>query len=187
MALPSDAPAQPVNKTSYQALTAVDLAFALDELQVPFIAGGYRADGFNMPQTAELLAALAVSQEARLRLAVIPFLLCHPEIAPHVDVAARLIPPSARVGFKCYYTAAMLLQQKHRNRLDALLGQLKRLPDLFSAELQLPAWSNPDEGLNLLAERQKSLTGRAINWQGTYEHGAHRLLQTLERQTQCQS
>jgi len=73
-------------------------------------------------------------------------------------------------------TAAHLLQQKYWQRLHALFGDSPTLPDLFAAELGLPAFIDPDHGLQRLAERHRQLSGRTINWLGTYEHGAQRLL-----------
>ena len=184
MALPSIALAHATSKADSGALSAADLAYALDVLEVPFIAGGFRSPAFQMPQPAELMVSLATSEEARIRLALIPLLLCHPEFSHYVASTVRRMPPTVQTGFKCYYTAAMLLQQKHWKRLAALFGSVNPLPDLFSSELLVHSWSDPDGGLALLAERQTMLTGRAINWLGTYEHGAERLLRTLERRTE---
>lgn len=184
MALPSVALPHAASKAGSNALSAADLAYALDVLEVPFIAGGFRSPAFQMPQPAELMVSLAASEEARLRLALIPLLLCHPEFAHHAVSTVRLMPSTVQTGFKCYYTAAVLLQQKHWKRLAALFGSVNPLPDLFSRELLVHSWPDPDEGLAQLAERQTMLTGRAINWLGTYEHGAERLLRTLERQTE---
>lgn len=85
-----------------------------------------------------LLALLAASDEARLRLALIPLLLRHPEYAGHATAALRLMPPAAQTYPKCYYSAAVLLQEKHRRRLETVLRWLDLLPDLFSTELGLP-------------------------------------------------
>lgn len=175
---------QPANMSQ---IAATDLAHALDVLDVPFIAGGSDLTTQQMPQPGVLLASLAASNEARLRLAVIPLLLCHPEFTLHVRAALRQMTPPVQTGFKCYYTAAVLLQQKYRERLNALMGDAETLPDLFSVELGVPGCSNPDDGLSALADRHKTLTGRLINWQGTYEHGAQRLLRTLEGRKQRQT
>lgn len=165
-------------------IAPAELAHALDVIEVPFVAGGSQSATFQMPKPAVLLASLAASQEARLRLALIPLLLRHPEFALHARSALRQMTPAVRTGFKCYYTAAVLLQQKYKARLNALLGDTEPLPDLFSGELGMSGCANPDEGLHSLADRQKALTGRSINWQGTYEHGAQRLLRTLEGRKQ---
>ena len=99
-----------------------DLAHALDVLDVPFIVGGSDSTTLQLPQPAALMASLAASDEARLRLALIPLLLRHPEFALHAGAALRQMTPPVQTGFKCYYTAAMLLQQKYRDRLEALFG-----------------------------------------------------------------
>jgi hypothetical protein len=156
----------------------------LAELDVPFIAGASRQRLAAPPQPAVLLASLAASDEARLRLALIPLLLRHPELACHADAALRLMAPQGRTCFKCYYTAALLLQEIHRERLKTLVGRLDVLPDLFSGELEVPGRTDPSDALRILAMRQRDLTGRSINWLGTYEHGADQLLQVLERRKQ---
>lgn len=168
-------------------ITSADLARALDILDVPFIAGGSDSTTLQIPQPAVLMASLAASDEARLRLALIPLLLRHPEFALQARAALRQMTPAVLTGFKCYYTAAVLLQQKYQERLNALVGDTEPLPDLFSAELGVLGCSNPDDGLSALADRQKTLTGRLINWRGTYEHGAQRLLRTLEGRKQWQA
>ncbi len=168
----------------FHAMTGAELATALAALDVPFIAGGARQSVAAQPQPAVLLASLAASDEARLRLALIPLLLRHPEYARQATAALRLMPPQARTCFKCYYTAALLLQEIHQEHLKTLLGQLEMLPDLFSGELEVPGRTDPSDALRILARRQCDLTGRSINWLGTYKHGADQLLQVLERRKQ---
>ncbi len=167
-------------------VAATDLAQALATLDVPFVAGGSRATAFSTPRPAVLMASLAASDEARLRLALIPLLLRRPDLARDAAAALRLMGSAAQICFKCYYTAAVLLQHKYRERLEALLGSVIPLPDQSSAELGVSGRSDPDEALQLLADRQRELTGRSINWRGTYEHGANRMLQALERREQWQ-
>lgn len=116
-------------------VAATDLAHALATLDVPFVAGGQHATAVETPQPAVLMASLAASDEARLRLALIPLLLRRPEFARHAAAALRLMPSAAQTCFKCYYTAAVRLQEKHRRRLETALGRVDLLPDLFSAEL----------------------------------------------------
>lgn len=172
------------SSAGFRAMTGAELAVALAALDVPFIAGGARQPVAAQPQPAVLLASLAASDEARLRLALIPLLLRRPELACHADAALRLMAPQAQTCFKCYYTAALLLQKKHRRHLETLLGRLDVLPDLFSTELHVPQLTDPDNALCILAARQRAFTNRSINWLGTYEHGADRLLQLLERREQ---
>lgn len=130
---------------------------------------------------AELIMQLATSNETRLRLALIPLFLRQPALAGDVHGVVAQLSSSAQLGLKCYYTAAQLLQQKYRTRLQALFGDSLPLPDLFLAELGLPTFTTPDQGLQMLAERHRTLSGRSINWLGTYEHGAQRLLTHGER------
>ena len=66
--------------------------------------------------TPRLIAELAKSNEARLRLALIPLFLKHPEFAAHVRKTATSLNKTARTTLQCYYSAAVCLQQKYRSR-----------------------------------------------------------------------
>jgi hypothetical protein len=124
-------------------------------------------------QPAQLLKALAQSEEARLRLSIIPLFLEHPEYVAHVQNAARQLDPAARLTLLCYYTAAVWLAKKHR--LNAT-----PLPDVFSEELGLNPVDDPEANLQALAKRQKELSGSLTNWLGTYQHAAQVWRQGLE-------
>lgn len=161
-------------------LNANQLIIELNRLDVNFLQGE-TTDVITDPlPPATIMIQLSTSSEARLRLALIPLLLCHPEFVNDVRWVVTQIPPTAQVLMKCYYTAAHLLQQKYWGRLQALWGDATPLPDLFTAELGLSTFSTPEQGLQVLAERHQKLSGRAINWLGTYEHGAQRLLTHYE-------
>jgi hypothetical protein len=140
------------------------LANALRALDINFIAGGQGMDSTLHKQPARLLAALAKSNESRLRLSLIPLFLEHPEFALHVRMAARGLDPLARLTLQCYYTAAIWLAKKYR--------LLASLPDYFSPELNLHPVENPEENLQALAQRHKALSGTSVNWFGTYLHAA---------------
>jgi hypothetical protein len=162
-------------------ITNERLAHELGRLGVPFV----RSQASDRPpvpiQPADFLAGLAASDEARLRLALIPLLLIHAEYAVHApDVAAQLESPP-RLCFICYYTAALLLQRLHADRLQTLVGPQPPLPDHFSHDLGLPTASQPHQRLQLLAARHAALSGYPINWLGTYQHGAERLFKHLEK------
>jgi len=161
-------------------LTPGRLVDALDTLGVRFLRGGSGATARAEP--AALLAGLAASAEARLRLALIPLLLARPEFAHDAGSALQQMSPAAAVTFRCYYTAARWLQVKHRGRLTASLGATQPLPDLFGEELGLAAYTDPDAALRALASQQQALTGRALNWYGSYEHAAHTWLRQLEQE-----
>lgn len=123
---------------------------------------------------ASLIAALTQSREARLQLSLIPLFLRHPEFAIHVKAVAKKINPESQLILKCFYSAAVWLEQKHLSR--------NVLPDLFSKELGLFPNSNPEENLRALAKRQRELGGLHINWLGTYQHAADIWLKELELQ-----
>lgn len=125
---------------------------------------------------AQLIAALAESNEARLGMSLIPLFLQYPQYASRVrEVAARL-DSSERLLLQCYYTAAIWLEQKYLLRKASL-------PDLFSEELGLAFSDNPDENLRALGKRHQELSGERINWLGTYEHAADVWLKEMELQS----
>src|SRR5690606_20692387 len=82
-----------------------------------------------------LLAALAASPEARLRLAIIPLMLARPEFSKHVVAALQQLSPESAITLQCYYTAAYWLQRKYWTKLTALLNQMSPLPDHFGVML----------------------------------------------------
>jgi len=159
------------------------LVAELDALDVPFLQGAEATTAVERMPPGALLAALAANPEARLRLALVPLLLRRPDFATHVRAAldGAAADTTAQLVLKCYYTAARYLQQKYRLRLEKITDRVAALPDLFSAELGLPAAPDPDAGLQSLAQRHAALSGKAINWLGTYEHAAQRWLAYMER------
>ena len=114
--------------------------------------------------SARLIAALAQSDESRLRLSLIPLFLEHPEFAARVRTVAKKLNPSAQLTLQCYYSAAVWLAQKYQ--------QGTALPDYFSKELNLKPSDDPEENLRNLAKRHGELSGTRVNWFGTYQHAA---------------
>ena len=162
--------------------TGEQLANALRALGVKFIMGGSRGDQSLHKQPARLIAALAESNESRLRLSLIPLFLEHPEFAAHVRRAANHVNPAARLTLQCYYTAAVWLQRKHRPRLGLLIGRKASLQDYFSSELGLQNTDDPNINLQRLAQRHRILSGAQVNWLGTYEHAVQVWVKGLEIQ-----
>lgn len=162
------------------------LTAALDQLGVHFIAG--QPD--TQPETAEspldLLRGLTSSNEARLRLALIPLFLKRPEYALHVKNALPTLSPTAQHFLRCYYTAAQLLQQKHYQTLTKLFGNLTIMPPLFDRTFNLDSTESPDMRLQQLAKQQARLIGKPLNWYGTYEHAYNRLVQHSRRRLKWQ-
>ncbi|HQU37306.1 MAG TPA: hypothetical protein PLR65_12050 [Anaerolineales bacterium] len=132
--------------------------------------------------SATLIQSLADSRDARVRMALIPLFLRHPDFfgdAKKADEALSSQPSQLYLRF--YYTAAVLLQRKYRERLIRIFGEHIQLPDLFSRRLDVSLDSNPNDALVRLAERHQVLSGQRINWLETYEHGAERLVKYMEK------
>lgn len=144
--------------------TGGELADALRALGVRFLLGGNGQAAFAHRSPARLIAALAESGESRLRLALIPLFLERPSFAARVRSVSKKLAPPARLTLQCYYTAAVWLAQKYQPSA--------RLPDYFSGELGVVPSADPDENLRALARRHGELSGRRVNWLGTYLHAA---------------
>lgn len=157
--------------------TPAELVGALNALDVPFLAGG-GPSAYLSPD--ELIANLVCAPEARLRAAIIPLMLRHPEFSPDARHADQALSGLARVTCECFYTAAVLLQRKNRARLIRLFGAQSSLPDWFSATLGLTLSEDADASLRGLGARHTALTGLSINWVGTYLHTTERFLRHCE-------
>lgn len=162
--------------------SADELIVELDALGLHFVTGGAVAEPAPSLSRAELLAALAQQTDARLRMALIALLLYRPEFAMAVPDALTRLNESDQITLKLFYTAAVLLQRMHAARLRRLLGRWEPLPDLFSRELEISSAGSPRTQIEQLGERHRTLSGRAVNWVGTYEHAAERLITRLERE-----
>jgi hypothetical protein len=161
--------------SSRTAISGDQLTNALHTLGVHFVLGRQKNDELLHQHPALLVAALAASNEARLRLALIPLFLEHPEFATHARAVANTLDPSARLTLQCYYSAAVWLGQIHQP------GKT-HLPDHFSKDIGLVPTDEPEQNLRLLAKRHKEQSGAQINWLGTYHHAAEIWLKGLELQ-----
>ena len=168
---------QDPNKISYSQLVE-----SLNRLGVEFLISGQNIVESYHDQPESLIAALSSNREARLRLALIPLFLQHPQLASIVPYVVKRLPSTEQITLKCYYCAALILQQKYHQRLKVLFGQQSTLPPLFLEQMGLQTVGDPDEKLIALAQKQQLLTGRLINWNGTYEHAVQRLLVHRERE-----
>jgi hypothetical protein len=142
--------------------TGDQLANALHILGVNFIRGGKDTDVSLSSHPSHLIAALAQSNEARLRLSLIPLFLEHPEYASRVRAAAKRLAPPAQLTLRCYYGAAVWLAKKYQLNIF--------LPDHFSKDLNLTPVDDPGENLRALAKRHAELSGSYVNWLATYQH-----------------
>lgn len=143
---------------------------------------GQQSSASPLLTPANLIAALAQSENARVRLSLIPLFLRHPEFfteAKKTDEA--LLTGYSQLVLRFYYTAAVILQGKYRERLNNLFSGQIRLPDLFSKKIGVVINENQDESLSNLSKRHQILSGHFINWLGTYEHAAERLIRHMEK------
>ena len=139
----------------------------------------YQASEVRAPNT--LLADLVQQPSARVRQAVIAVLLMHPDYAQAVPDALQQLPPPAQLTLRLLYTAATLLQRKWADQLRPLLARRWQwLPDLFSAEIDLPSSGSVDQKLAALGQRHRHLTGAVVNWTGTYENVVQHLVPSRE-------
>jgi len=146
-------------------ITGTQLTNALHALGVNFIMGSKSKGESLHKQPTRLIAALAESREARLRLSLIPLFLEHPEFSAHVRAVAKNLNPSARLTLQCYYSAAVWLGQKHQ-------PPNRSLPDYFSKDLNLVPTHDLEQNLRALAKRHEELSSARVNWLGTYLHAA---------------
>jgi hypothetical protein len=130
---------------------------------------------------AHLIASLAQSKDARVRLSLIPLFLRHPEFSSEALKADGNLSPSNQLYLRFYYTATVLLQQKYLERLVNIFGEQIPLPDLFSEKLGFALGADPDETLVRLGKHHQVLSGERLNWIGTYEHAAERLIKHVEK------
>lgn len=157
-----------------------ELVGALDALEVPFLIGGVQDQVAQTMSPDELLQGLAHSSDARVRSAIIPLLLRHPEFADSARVAASLLRGQPQYTLQLLYTAAHLLQKRYVERLEGLFGAQRRLPDLFSEALEIELANEVQESLVCTGERHAELTGLRMNYAGGYEHAARTWLDYLE-------
>jgi len=128
-----------------------------------------------------LLADMVRQPSARVRAAVIALLLAHPEFAEAAPAALQRVGPAEQITLRMFYTAAVLLQQTYGQRLLSALGPRWRvLPDLFSGELGLSPNGPARERLTILGKQHRRTTRMDVNWAGTYENVAQRLLHSWE-------
>lgn len=147
---------------------------------------------FLMPHSANLkssmtpeylISALAQSNNARVRFSLIPLFLRHPEFYVEAEKADKLLNSNtSQHVLRFYYTAAVHLQKKYHQQLKEILGNYIELPDLFSKILEVDKDENPESALVQLGKRHQVLSGRFVNWIGTYEHAADVWLKQMELQ-----
>lgn len=164
-----------------KSITEDDLVSELWARDVRFLMGRQTSVSPLLPPY-NLIALLAQSENARIRLALIPLFLRHPEFFIEVEKADKtLLSQLNKLVLHFYYTAAVLLQRKYQERLSGIFGTQTQLPDLYSSKLGVLLDTNSDVSLANLSKRHQTLSGQFINWLGTYEHAAERLIKHMEK------
>ena len=151
-------------------------------LGLHFVIGNQRPLISRRLAPATLLAGLAQQTDGRMEMALMALFLYQPTFAEAVHEALDELDETSQVNLKLFYTAAMLLQQIHAKRLRPLCTWLP-LPDFFSLELGIAQSGEPKMRLRQLANRHRALSGWAINWLGTYQYAAKRLITRLEKES----
>jgi hypothetical protein len=161
------------------------LVAELENLGIRYLSRrtAFRAEQVRLP--VELLADLIRQPTARVREAVIAVLLAYPEYAEAVPEALCRLAPPEQATLRYFYTASVLLQQMYASQLQAIaLDRWQRLPDLFSADLGVETVGEPRERLAKLGKTHRRRTRSAVNWAGTYENVARKLVRSWELELQ---
>ena len=154
--------------------------FLIAELQargLHYLIGPLPVHSIPQLSVGELLAALAEQQDARLRSALIPLFLQQPHLAEALPLALQRLSPQDQLVLKVYYTAAVILQELYEQVLKKHIARWCPLPDPHSEELGVPREGSVSKQLYQLGAFHTQLTGRRVNWPGTYHHAAERLIQ----------
>ncbi len=130
---------------------------------------------------AELIAGLATSDDARLQAALILLFLRQPAYSQNLPEALARLSSTPAAEVKLYYQAAAYLQNELEPSLRRQLADWQPLPDLFSAELGLPAPGavDTDAALRALGECHRQLSGWNCNWSGSYRQNISRFLKHI--------
>lgn len=133
-----------------------------------------------MDSPAELLSAMAASDEPAIEMAITTLLLHKPELADAIPVALDRLEnsPVARANLMCFYQAAAYIQREIETDLRSsqpAARAFRLLPDLVSNLLGLDSperiaaqASDVNAALTQLAARHAALTGDDSNWLSSY-------------------
>lgn len=114
------------------------LVAKLREAGVSYLAPSDAAATEEVSSMAALLMAVINQADGRLKLALIPLFIRHPELAQNVPDLVEQLPPEESLDLQTYYMAAVYLQRHWKSLLRLYLGSNNLLPDLFSQSLGFP-------------------------------------------------
>jgi hypothetical protein len=157
----------------------------LERLGIRYLS---RENGEPQPELrppATLLADLMRQPSARVREAVIAVLLLHPTYARVVPAALTQLSASEQLALRFYFTASVLLQREYADLLRPNLPEpWQWLPDLFSQELGVPGEGALSARLERLGAAHRARSGSVVNWRGTYENVARKLIRRCQAEQQ---
>jgi hypothetical protein len=173
-------------RTDTDLLAAEDQIVAeLERLGIRYLSRENGEPLSELRPPATLLADLMRQPSARVREAVIAVLLLHPTYARVVPVALTQLPKSEQLALRFYFTASVLLQREYADLLRPHLPEpWQWLPDLFSQELGVLGEGAPRERLEYLGAAHRARSGSVVNWTGTYENVAHKLIRRCQVEQQ---
>ena len=134
----------------------------------------------------QLIVGLASHRQARFRAALILLFLRRPsQSGIALTVGQSLAGPPANT-LRLNYQAAAYLRPELDAELQKISDDAVPLPDLFSAELGLPAVGSvrAETALTALGDIHRRLSGRAYNWAGSYRQHIPLFLRQLRRSAQ---
>jgi hypothetical protein len=131
---------------------------------------------------ADLLSGLIANNDARMQAALILLFLRQPAYSQSVHIALACLSDAQGMELKLYYQAAGYLQSELEPALRMCLPDWKPLPDLFSAELGLPPFPQPDvdAALRALGDLHRQCSGLNCNWSGSYRQNLPLFLNHLQ-------
>lgn len=154
----------------------------LDRLGLHYLVGESVVTNTEPLKPESLLAGLSAHPDARVRHALIALLLFKPVFSDFALKATGLLTGKEKTRFMFYYTAGMLLQQIYISSLKHFVSDWKSIPDLFSSELGLPGSGTPSWRMQKLSELQNKKSRLSVDWPGTYNNIAERLIARCEKE-----
>ncbi len=161
------------------------LVAELERLDIRYLSRQSGDAGAQVRPPATLLADLMRQPSARVREAVIAVLLAHPAYAQAVPAALAQLSAPEQLALRFFYSASVLLQRQYADVLRPYVAERWQwLPDLFSQELGVTLQGAPQERLVWLGVAHRARTRSAVNWTGTYDNVARKLVRRwrLEQQ-----
>jgi hypothetical protein len=166
-----------VTPDSDRLATEDSIVAELEQLDIRYLSRQGSDAGARVRAPAMLLADLMRQPSARVREAVIAVLLAHPAYAQAIPAALAQLSPSEQLALRLFYSAAVLLQRQYADMLRPYVAERWQwLPDLFSQELGVATQGTPQERLSRLGATHRAHTRSAINWAGTYDNVARKLV-----------